>query len=183
MTKQNAKTRTVKRLVFGLLVLLWMAVIFVFSTRTAPESSAVSGRFTGWLSRLFFPEWYLPENAADLSNHLMKLEYLVRKSAHFAEFLVLGGFLSLFLNEIDLKPVLRLLTGIAAGVLYACSDEFHQSFVAGRAMQGFDLVIDTGGVIFGVLLISGISAMCMLRRLERNSGECSGKETETVQDG
>lgn len=165
--------RTVRRLVFGGLVLLWMTVIFVFSARTAPESSVISGRFTNWLSRVFFPEWYLQENAADLSKHLMKLEYLVRKTAHFAEYLVLGGFLSLFLGEFDLRPVFQLLTGIAAGVLYACSDEFHQSFVAGRAMQVFDLVIDTGGVIFGVLLISGISAMCMLRRFQKGNGDFS----------
>ena len=40
----------------------------------------------------------------------------------------------------------------AAGVLYAVSDEVHQSFVAGRQGSALDVAIDALGVACGVVL-------------------------------
>ena len=37
--------------------------------------------------------------------------------------------------------------------MYAASDEYHQSFVADRGPSVFDVMIDSAGVIAGVLLM------------------------------
>lgn len=47
--------------------------------------------------------------------------------------------------EILLQPGLT-------GALYAASDEFHQLFVPGRSGQISDVLLDSAGVCFGVLL-------------------------------
>ena len=42
------------------------------------------------------------------------------------------------------------------GFLYAVSDEIHQHFVPGRAMQARDVLIDTAGVLLGIWIARGI---------------------------
>ena len=42
---------------------------------------------------------------------------------------------------------------MATGLLYAISDEYHQSFIPGRSAQWQDVLIDTTGVFVGVIII------------------------------
>ena len=54
----------------------------------------------------------------------------------------------------------RILTNVIlpfiAGALYAVSDELHQLLVAGRAGMLTDVLLDSSGVLTGVLLITAI---------------------------
>jgi VanZ family protein len=43
--------------------------------------------------------------------------------------------------------------------VYACSDEWHQSFVAGRGPSFTDVLIDTAGAAVAVLIATGILLM------------------------
>ena len=43
------------------------------------------------------------------------------------------------------------------GFFYAVSDEIHQYFVPGRAMQARDVLIDTAGVFFGICIVHGLN--------------------------
>ena len=38
--------------------------------------------------------------------------------------------------------------------LYACSDEYHQTFVVGRSGQFKDVLIDFSGAFIGILIVS-----------------------------
>ena len=38
-------------------------------------------------------------------------------------------------------------------VAFACTDEFHQSFVAGRGPSKKDVAIDSAGALFGIILV------------------------------
>ena len=141
----------VYRIICLVLVLLWMGAIFLFSSETADESAALSGSITERFARFFFRDWFLPANASVLSERLGKLEYLI-----------LGGLLALFMSTIRMKYGFRIMISILVGILYAISDELHQSHVDGRAMQSFDVLIDSGGVMVGALVFSGISAMIVM---------------------
>ncbi|MBR6406065.1 MAG: VanZ family protein [Lachnospiraceae bacterium] len=170
----SQKQLRICRIVFLILVILWMGMIFFFSSETAEESASLSGSVTESLARFFFRDWFTQENAAQLPERMGKLEYLIRKGAHFTEYLVLGGLLALFFSTIRMKYSLRILTNTLIGVVYAVSDEFHQSFVDGRAMQGFDILIDSLGVFFGALIFSGISAMIIVsfvRKRKKHNAE------------
>jgi VanZ family protein len=70
-------------------------------------------------------------------------DLVLRKLAHAAEFAVLGALL--------MRAIGRLAPAWTLGVLYAVTDEVHQSFVAGREAAAVDVVIDAAGVALGVL--------------------------------
>jgi len=69
-------------------------------------------------------------------------DLVLRKLAHAAEFAILGALLARALR----MPWLAL----AAGSLYAATDELHQAFVANRNASPVDWAIDTTGVAIGV---------------------------------
>ena len=69
-------------------------------------------------------------------------DLILRKCAHVTEYAIL----TFLLRRALAAPW-------AAGVafLYACSDEYHQSFVVGREGRPRDVAIDTIGIIIGLL--------------------------------
>ena len=73
-------------------------------------------------------------------------DVVLRKLAHAAEFAVLGALLYRALRR---EPLAILL-----GSAYAVTDEVHQAFVSGRHGSPVDWLIDTAGVVAGVLLYS-----------------------------
>lgn len=54
---------------------------------------------------------------------------------------------------------------IAFVFLYACSDEFHQYFIPGRAMAFKDVLIDTSGGITGYIIVTIIEKV-KIRKLK-----------------
>ena len=44
------------------------------------------------------------------------------------------------------------LISLAICILYATSDEIHQNFVKGRSCEFTDVLIDSGGVAFGIII-------------------------------
>ena len=80
---------TVRRKVFLVLMLLWMALIFFYSSRQADVSAEDSGRIGITLGRIFisdFEEW--PEE--EQQEFAARIDHPVRKTAHAAEYAVLG---------------------------------------------------------------------------------------------
>ena len=73
-------------------------------------------------------------------------DLVLRKVAHMAEYAVLGGLLQ---RAVGREPLAILL-----GSAYAVTDELHQSFVTGRQGAPLDWLIDTIGVVAGVLLFT-----------------------------
>ena len=80
----------------------------------------------------------------DLGTGLGGWDLVLRKIAHAAEYAVLGALLARALRNPGVA--------VAAGVLYAVSDEVHQLFVAGRQGSPLDVAIDAVGVVAGVVL-------------------------------
>jgi len=80
----------------------------------------------------------------DLGTGLGGWDLLLRKLAHAGEYAILGALL--------VRALRRPGAAVALGVLYAVSDEVHQSFVAGRMGSALDVGIDAVGVVCGVLL-------------------------------
>jgi len=70
-------------------------------------------------------------------------DYLLRKCAHVTEYAILGLLLA--------RALERELPAFLLGVLYAATDEVHQSFVRGRHASPLDVAIDAVGLALGVL--------------------------------
>lgn len=137
-----------------LLVIAVMGMIYGFSAQTGAESGAMSGRITTWILQLVvsgFEDFSADEQTAIRS----AVGFAVRKSAHFSEYALLGFALMLHIAQIQKKIAVRLpwLWAWSIGTLYAASDEWHQGFVAGRGPSAQDVMIDSAGVIAGILLL------------------------------
>ena len=76
------------------------------------------------------------------------LTHIVRKAAHFSEYALMGFLWYLLLR----KKRMNILLSVSATMLYAASDEFHQTFVNGRSGQLSDVILDTCGGCFGILI-------------------------------
>ena len=136
---------------FTVIAIAIMAFIFFQSALPANLSSRESGRVVDFLVRLF--QGVLPVDRETMV-------FIVRKGAHFAEYTILGGFLVPAVKEwmaADTTPVpvaMERITAWLAGTLYAVTDEIHQFFVPGRSCELRDIVIDSCGVLAGVLVVS-----------------------------
>ena len=85
----------------------------------------------------------------DLGTGLGTWDLVLRKLAHAAEFAVLGFLL---LRALGLEAV-----ALALGIAYAASDELHQHFVPGRQGSYLDVLLDSVGVVAGVVAFRALS--------------------------
>ena len=124
-------------------VVLWMLVIFLFST------SVFSGDNT---SRIIGPilKWISPE----ISNESIAfVQFFLRKTAHIIEY----AFLAILLcNAIvrrlkEFSAKVLIVRSVFISLIYAASDEWHQSLSAGRIGSLMDISIDGVGALFGAL--------------------------------
>jgi VanZ family protein len=75
----------------------------------------------------------------------------LRKLAHVTEYAVLTALCWRALRALDVSRPLVVAVGIA--LLYAASDEFHQTFVDGRSGTPVDVLIDSVGMAIAALVI------------------------------
>jgi VanZ family protein len=134
-------------------VAAWLLVI------SALSSGWFSGVQTGYF---LIPviRWLFPSATwADL----LAAHRLVRKLAHFAEFLVLGVLLYRALDGAGgFRPRIAL-QALALAALCAVADELHQWFVTGRTASAWDSLIDTSGAAAGLALLAARARVFMAR--------------------
>jgi len=126
-------------------VVLWAAVIFVGSGDVLSEGR--TSRFLGPLLRWFDP---------DMSEaSLQQLQAIIRKGGHLTEYAILVLLCLRALTRSS--PMLpsawswrAALLALGFCVVYAISDEVHQSFVSSRYGSGLDVVIDALGAGLGL---------------------------------
>lgn len=154
--------------IFGFLVIATCVMIFLFSSQDASESSMTSGRFTELLKKLFFPGF--DELSGAEQNALKdKITMLVRKGAHFSEYLILATFSFHLLYALP-RPRTDVMCALGAflfAAFFAMTDEFHQSFVPGRAMAARDVLIDSLGALLGVFIALRLKRFAEKRRARK----------------
>ena len=141
-------------------------VIFVFSSFRADESTSQSNRIVDAIIEFVFTDFEhkpLPEQAAVTS----LLTVLVRKGAHFSEYALLASLAFMAFYGIK-SSFLRWFSAVGFAFLYACSDEFHQTFVLGRSGMIRDVIVDTSGAVFGALIACFIAVFLTARSIIKN---------------
>lgn len=139
----------VKRIISIILVIAWMSIVFYFSA----QQGEGSGKTSKTVSKIVI-------NIIDIGNRYTEVEKeelietiepVIRKIAHYTLYTI-GGILIAnctfrFLNE-EKKAIL--VSGIV-GIAYATSDEIHQLLVAGRSGKVQDVIIDSLGILTGII--------------------------------
>jgi len=114
-----------------------MGVIFKFSSQPA----IVSDEKSKWVIYLFT---IIGVNLNGVFGELS--DFLVRKTAHFSEYFILYLLMYNVVKE-EFKIGKAILISVLGVFLYACTDEFHQTFIIGREGRFRDVLIDTCGGI------------------------------------
>lgn len=136
------KIQIIKRIVYAVLIILWMITIFEFSNQNGDTSQGTSDVITDKIIEI----------NNDLENKRDQVSFCVRKLAHFSIYLI-GGILAFgFFNTYSLQKKYVIAFALMFGIVYASLDEFHQSFISGRSAQIRDVCIDTFGVITGEII-------------------------------
>ncbi len=134
----------------GILIIVWMAVIFAFSAQPAQQSSetsqSVSYKIAEWQSRFFGQE----KTKEELTAQAESMQFMIRKGAHMSEYAFLAFLLCFHVNYYDVSRRKMALLSLGITACYAALDEIHQLFVPGRAGRLTDVCIDTAGGIVGL---------------------------------
>lgn len=161
-------------------VLAMFVFIFWMSAKPADESDSLSlgliGRFIGFIvpgyGQMPFDEQMYWQHA---------LNTPIRKLAHFTEYAVLGMLMLNAVMQVERvsgrsKPNGSTGSRRAAAIawvlctIYAITDEIHQLYVPGRTGKPLDVLIDSSGVLAGVLL-AALAFHIVRKRRQRKRGD------------
>ncbi|MCI8412241.1 MAG: VanZ family protein [Clostridia bacterium] len=136
------------RIILLILLLGTFYMIFGFSSQNGEKSGELSSNITKFILEKM--------NYDDIQNQeeiFKKTEIVIRKIAHFSIYTLVGLLLMSFVSTYKLKENIRIIISLCMGILYATSDEVHQLFIPGRSGQITDVIIDTMGVLLGILVL------------------------------
>lgn len=150
------KTTAGKFLWYVLPLLCWMGLIFFLSTdngsvaHTNPAMSSIVRRLFPGIEQRLGPE--ITE----------RIDWNIRKTAHVSEYALLAilSFRAIAWGNPRLRGR-NILLPYLIGLLYAASDEYHQSFVPSRGASAADVFFDQTGVLIGVVV-------CLWQHIIRN---------------
>lgn len=169
MQKERKNNFSTQRILASILVLMWMITVFIFSSQDGIDTLNTSGAVISVIeSTTNNSSEVVSDNLGNTDNknsqenkkykytYSNKIQKIVRKNAHYFLYMVGGIFLSVFFcadsgyksSKFKFVPY-----AIITGIVYACTDEFHQRFVPGRTGSIKDVFIDSIGVITGVILV------------------------------
>lgn len=144
------------------LVAAWMVLIFLLSAQPAEASSSLSGSILQVVGGALDAGVRALGGTGLSATARALLHVVVRKTAHFVVYLVLGGLTARALvvsqsaGEGHIVPGWGWRrTGVVAWLIattYAATDEVHQLFVPGRGAQVTDVLLDSSGALVGAWL-------------------------------
>ena len=147
------KNRKTHLFLLGLLILLTLGFIWGNSLKSIPESQKISLSYLDRLSP-FLDTVFGPGRITD---------HILRKTAHFCEFALLGAELRLLFLLLGQQGLQGLMNALFAGLTAGVADETIQIFSL-RGSRVADVVLDFSGAVFGALVIALITRLCRRRR-------------------
>lgn len=142
------------RIMSTALVIAWMIIIFGYSGQQAEESSGLSTKVSKAVVQGTNQVFQLGWDDDEILENAKTIEYPIRKCAHMTEYAILALLVFGTLGSYGMK-IQRMRYWIAVGYVfgYASTDEFHQTFVAGRSGRFSDVCIDTAGATIAMILL------------------------------
>lgn len=119
-------------------VIVVMLTIFLFSAQNGIESAQLSNAVEDYL---------LQELSVD---EIVVTHLPIRKLAHILLYTILSISVVIMLEVFE--AVSSLFDAFVICLVYAILDEYHQSFVPGRGSLLTDVLIDTDGILLGLLI-------------------------------
>ncbi|KEH84803.1 VanZ family protein [Clostridium novyi A str. NCTC 538] len=134
-----------RKILLWLTVIMWMGLIFKFSSQPAVQSNKLSTKVTSINVKA------IEKVKPNTKFNIIEFHHMVRKNAHFFIYLVLGILTLSALRKSGVKGYKGIIFALLICFIYAISDEIHQTFVPGRSGMVKDVFIDTAGATVGIL--------------------------------
>ncbi len=129
-----------------------MYMIFSFSAQDGVTSSQLSYKVSYTIvetgGKILGENW----EPWQIDSIATRFHSVVRKLAHMTEYFALAVSVAFPLYVYGLRGIWLMLVAGFICIAFACGDEYHQSFVAGRSPSKRDVMIDSIGIFFGVIL-------------------------------
>ena len=138
-----------KKIISFIVLILWMIVIFSFSSADANKSTGTSDKVITTMIEIKdkITNNETPNNEKEII--VKNSSFYIRKLAHITEYLILGF---LMFNLLKQYSVTNIYYAIGLSILYSCTDEFHQLFISGRSGSIRDILIDSIVILIGTYL-------------------------------
>lgn len=133
----------IKKIIYTILLILWMIIIFLFSNQNSTTSQSTSDKVASGIVDTVQTVTKQEITKEKKDSFIDNTRVLIRKSAHFMLYFVLGILAYLTLSSYSVPKTV--LISIIFCFIYACSDEVHQMFLNGRTGKITDVCIDTIG--------------------------------------
>ncbi|MGM9951740.1 MAG: VanZ family protein, partial [Lysinibacillus sp.] len=145
-------------------VVLALLIIFIASNMPYEQQTIVPELETvladkpleAQLSKLEFTYWGRPISV-ETRGYFYFVEFLIRKGTHFIGFGLVGLLFFLFYRKLGWR--FPALLAIGSIFIVASLDEYRQTLIPGRTGMFGDVLIDTAGAIFFVIIIKGFLAI------------------------
>lgn len=135
-----------RKIIKIILLVIWMGVIFSFSSDNGTESKKKSEAVIVKTHEAITHEQLTTEQKDVL---VEKTAYPVRKLAHFLEYLVFGILVISLVSEYTELNKKAIGICLLIYLLYPITDEFHQFFSDERTPKIVDIFVDMAGCIVG----------------------------------
>ena len=145
--------RTLFRITMLILLGLTFVSIFNFSNQDGQASSGLSRKVARTIIDILPQTKKLNEQAKNEA--VEKSQTIIRKGAHLSIYALVGLLMMNLMCTYKISNKNKFLITILVGIIYASSDEIHQSFIPGRTAAFTDVCIDTCGAILGSLIAFG----------------------------
>ncbi|CAI6084285.1 VanZ family protein [Cohnella sp. JJ-181] len=163
--KEDYSIATLKKLLYALPLVLWLLLIFDFSSQPYSKQSIIP------FMREHIEEHQLQQVVPDVTiryNHSVIhakenpykfVEFLFRKGAHLFMYFMLGLQAHLLLVPWVRRLLLRVPCALLIVAAFASLDEWNQSFTGDRTPTPLDVMVDLSGAAIGqiaLLLVVGV---------------------------
>lgn len=129
-----------------------MYMIFSFSGQDGVSSAALSYKVSSQLVTIADETFHMELTYDQKEAYIDKIHYYVRKCAHFTEYFILAVTVAFPLYVYGMRGIFLVLFAGAFCIGFACLDEYHQMFVAGRSPARKDVIIDSCGAFLGIFV-------------------------------
>ena len=144
--KKN-KLDKIKKILKIILILIWMLIVFHFSSEGGNKSEGTSRNFSQKVLNTI-----VSSDKSKNEDMLKHADKIIRKLAHYTLYTVGGIIIINYFHTTDKSQKNKIIYSVILGGGYAISDELHQLFVGGRSARILDVGIDTLGIITGVAI-------------------------------
>jgi len=149
------EANNLKIIIFRIITMIFLVLTFISIFNFSNQDGQTSGGLSRKVARKMVDVFPYTKNLKEEAKNKIveKSQPIIRKGAHLSIYTLVGILIMSFISTYKIHLKYKFLISILVGLIYASSDEIHQSFIPDRTASIIDVGIDTSGVLIGIMLV------------------------------